>query len=207
MENKLGNLDQRVSTIENSCSFISNEFDAQKDQLAQTQAQLKTFESKYATIKKHIEEYDSKEELINEKLVDLESRSMRENLMFYGIPETNDTANENCETLVKTLIQDVLKIDTQTMVFDRVHRIGPKGNRGTRPIVAKFHRYNDRETVRQKSFDTEIKAEMTKRNIGVGVQWPQQIREARKALHPLAKEAESRREKTRMVGNKLYINN
>lgn len=61
--------------------------------------------------------------------------------------------------------------------------------------------------MRQKSFDTEIKAEMTKRNIGVGVQWPQQIREARKALHPLAKEAESRREKTRMVGNKLYINN
>ncbi|KAH3858812.1 hypothetical protein DPMN_101450 [Dreissena polymorpha] len=48
---------------------------------------------------------------------------------------------------------------------------------------------------------------MAKRNIGVGVQWPQQIREARKALHPLAKEAESRREKTRMVGNKLFINN
>ncbi|KAH3779111.1 hypothetical protein DPMN_180590 [Dreissena polymorpha] len=75
--------------------------------------------------------------------------------MFYGIDETNDPVNENSETLVKTLILDVLKINTQIMVFDRVHRIGPKGNRRTRPIVAKVHSYNDRETVRQKSFDTE----------------------------------------------------
>ncbi|KAH3858813.1 hypothetical protein DPMN_101451 [Dreissena polymorpha] len=101
MENKLGNLDQRVTTIENSCSFISNEFDAQKAQLTQTQTQLKSLESKCAIMKKHIEEYDSKEEAINEKLVDLESRSMRKNLMFYRIDETNDPANENCEALVK----------------------------------------------------------------------------------------------------------
>ncbi|KAH3716777.1 hypothetical protein DPMN_059506 [Dreissena polymorpha] len=127
---------------------------------------------------------------------------MRENLMFYGIDKTNDQANKNCETLVKTLIQDVLKIDTQTILFDRVHRIGPKGNRRTRPIVAKFHSYNDRETVRRKSFDTVIKAEMESASNG-----PNKSERLEKLCIPSPRKRNPEGEKARMAGDKLYINN
>jgi hypothetical protein len=42
---------------------------------------------------------------------------------------------------------------------------------------------------------------------GVGIQQPGPIREARKALQPAANEAQDNRQTTRIVGNKLFVNN
>lgn len=46
---------------------------------------------------------------MDEKLIDLEARSMRDNLMFYGINEGGD--HENCGELVRNLCADVLHIE------------------------------------------------------------------------------------------------
>ena len=63
----------------------------------------------------------------------------------------------NCEILVKQLcVERTLTLfmpDARTLIFDRVHRAGASGLNETRPVVAKFHYYQDRETVRQKSYD------------------------------------------------------
>ena len=55
---------------------------------------------------------------------DLESRSMRDNLMFYGIPESD--GEEDCELLVKKLCDEHLKMASDALMFDRVHRVGVK---------------------------------------------------------------------------------
>ena len=87
---------------------------------------------------------------MDKKLIDLEARSMRDNLMLYGIKEGGDA--ENCGALVKTFCADVLHVDNaHNLMFDRVHRVGGKSGK-TRPFVAKFHYYADRERVRQTSF-------------------------------------------------------
>ena len=41
-------------------------------------------------------------ETVSDKLTDLEARSMRDNLIFYGLPEINQ--DENCENIVKDRI-------------------------------------------------------------------------------------------------------
>ena len=41
------------------------------------------------------------------KINDLEYRSMRDNLMFYGLPKE---PNENCESVIKTLIAEKLQL-------------------------------------------------------------------------------------------------
>ena len=48
---------------------------------------------------------------------------MRENLIFYGLPDS-PRESENCESLVKELISTKLDIDTVNMSSDRAHRLG-----------------------------------------------------------------------------------
>ena len=119
-------------------------------------------------------------------MVDIEYCSMRDNLIFYGIPENtpipsihiqkNDSITSGgntsgdiidqddkkssqipmkiesetlaCEMLVKQFINDVLKINSNNIVFDRVHRLGSEHNSmKPRPIIVKFHYFTDREQI------------------------------------------------------------
>jgi len=93
------------------------------------------------------------------------------------------------------------------MTFDRAHRLGPKIARKPRPIVVKFHSYSDRETIRCKSLEPGTKSKLRDQRLGIGVQSPQEHREARKALYPLSKREEERGKRTRITGNTLFVNN
>jgi len=103
-------------------------------------------------------EYNQHEiEQSKDELLDIKARSMRENLMFFGIPESTAGQTENCQQLVKELIRLKLQLDIEHMHFDRSHRLWAKTASKTRLINVKFHNYQTRETVRQKSLQPEIK--------------------------------------------------
>ena len=75
---------------------------------------------------------------------------MRDNLLFYGIAEKGQV--ENCEDLVKDVCYNKLELhEAGNYVFIRVHRIGTFSKNKVRPIVAKFHYYKERQTVRQRA--------------------------------------------------------
>ena len=77
---------------------------------------------------------------------------MRENLIFSGIPETElrRGEQENCESLVKEFIRNQMRIERE-IEFDRVHLLGRymQNQRYSRPIIAKFTYFKDKEQVRQ----------------------------------------------------------
>ena len=96
-------------------------------------------------VKKTCNRLERKTKSMKDKMVDLESRSMRENLMFYGIAERDQ--DENCGKLVKYVCKEILKIMTaENMLFDRAHRVGAQCGSKVRPIVVKFHYYHERES-------------------------------------------------------------
>ena len=76
-----------------------------------------------------------------------------------------------------------------------------------RPIVGEFHYYSDRERVREKSYEENVKKNLKDASQGVGIQQPEQMREARKALYPIMKAAVSKNNPVRLVFNKLFVNN
>ena len=131
---------------------------------------------------------------------------MRENLIFYGIPETGpEDSTEPCENLVKSFIKDHLKIDTQEMVFDRAHRLGVKrGGISPRPIIVKFHYYQQRENVRKTAFT--LRSDLKENQLGVGVQIPKEWRESRKTLNAVFDEEKRKGKSVKFVGDKLYVN-
>ena len=172
MENKVGD-------VEASCSFISAENDDRKKDLSKAKSEIASLKGKCENLEKNTQSYMDKSAKLEAKVIDLESRSMRENLLFYGIPEGGP--EENCENLVKTLCAEKLEIlEPHSLVFDRIHRLGNASHNKVRPIVAKFHYFKQREMVRQASYNHS--ASLKAANLGIGIQWPQQVRDARKTL-------------------------
>ena len=139
---------------------------------------------------------------LGNKLVDLEARSLHENLMFYEIPEEGD--KENCKDKVKQLMRDILHMESvDTYIFDRAHRVGQR-SASTRPIVVKFYYCSQREKVRQTAFG--VSEELKAAKLGVGAQIPKDIRDARKPLYPAMKKAKDEGKSVKFMGKKLFIN-
>ena len=203
MESKVQTLNQKVTACETSCQFISNETENQRDELKTAKNEIKQLKKTCETMTENVKQQQQQKEALNDKLVDLESRSMRENLLFYGLKEDTD---EDCEAIVKSFIAEKLEIPTDDIILDRTHRLGSSRAQKPRPIVTKFHRYTDRENVRKQANSDDYKARLTADSQGVGIQWPQQLRDARKALFPIAKEIGKQGNRFRITGNKLYVN-
>ena len=90
---------------------------------------------------------------LKEKATDLEDRSRRNNLVFYGIEEKTDPKDpEDCEDILlkEVIIKSgfIKAEDLHESIFDRAHRIGRRNNDGRpRPIIARFTYYKDKEMV------------------------------------------------------------
>lgn len=74
---------------------------------------------------------------MKDTILDIQARSMRDNLVFSGIPEI---PAEDSEKSVKDFMCNQLRLSTDTIniSFHRVHRIGQKhDSKRPRPIIAK----------------------------------------------------------------------
>ena len=203
LETKVKSVETRVDTVETSCKFMEHENEDRKKDIKQAKTDITNLKGQCANLEKNTKSCMEKGAQLQSKVADLESRSMRDNLLFYGVPEGGE--HENCETLVKNICSDQLQIqESYGLEFDRVHRIGSPSHNKVRPIVAKFHYFKQRETVRQKSYD---RAEVLKEaNLGVGIQWPQHVRDARKLLYPIMQQEKNKGNTVKMVKDKLYVN-
>ena len=81
----------------------------------------------------------------------LEDQSRRENLIFYGIPETDDNESwEKSENLIRKFMSEKMKVDNamddteKGIQIERAHRISHtrsnKDAKEPRPIIVKFSR-------------------------------------------------------------------
>ena len=194
-------LNQRVSEIEESVQFMSNRYEAIRSELEQSHK-----DTKYLTnlAKAQSEQLQQQALFVSEtatRMTDLENRSMRDNLIFTGIPEER---NENPEVTVQKLISDKLGF-RNNISFERVHRIGKFSNlgRNSRPraIVAKFSRFKDREMVRNNA--NKLKGTP----IGIQEQFGKEVNDKRRKLFPKFKQARDNKQYARLVYDYLIIDN
>ena len=129
---------------------------------------------------------------------------MRENLLFNGIAISE---HENCEVKVKDFMIKELELEPQTvsgMVLDRGHRIGgAKVPASIRPIVAKFHKYSDREKVREAGYNR--KDDLQIRKLSVKPQLPNDVVQKRKSLSTIYGKAKTEGKYPKFVMEKLSI--
>jgi len=117
------------------------------------------------------------------KSIDLEARSKRNNLLFFGFEEDR---TENCFHRVRTVIYDKLELDSDNMYLCRAHRVGQPRRGSARPIIVNFRDFGDVESIMSRVFKLKGSPISIDRDI------PKEIREARRRLRPLFLESKSR---------------
>ncbi|XP_069134363.1 uncharacterized protein [Argopecten irradians] len=186
----------RVDEVEKSQQFLDSKFEKQRN--------LGDLEGLHSALERAADD-----------IVDLKCRSMRNNLLFFGIDEqdgpdfdTVDTSGggrvrsptEDCIAKIQTLARDTLLIP-DSLAIDSAHRIGEKGRGKTRPIVARFNsRYRQqKEEVKQRS------SKLRGTNKYITDQYPPEVQETRKRLWPICKKAREENKKAFIKRDKLYI--
>ena len=78
---------------------------------------------------------------IENKLVDLEDRSRRNNLRINGIKEGKNETWEEFEQWVNCFLEEKLDMGTSEIWIERAHRVGEKKRGQERQIVVQFNSY------------------------------------------------------------------
>ena len=145
---------------------------------------------------------------INNKLILIESQTRRGNLLFDGIPETDNESWIDCEKKIVEQLTAMKVTDPNSIIFEQVSRMGVKSKDKTRTIVAKFSHFKDRERV----WNARINLKGSK--VWISEDFPSEIAKKRKQLYPILREAlrqkklpESEIKSASLKLDKLFINN
>ena len=207
-ENAVSSVQRRMTELEGDMQGSSNLFDGVKQEASQASSHVKVLKQEVEQMK--VREGQMKGEIanlrsmcdeLNAKATDARCRSMKYNLLFHGIEETDGA--EDCEKVIKTFIAEKLKIEDE-IPFKNVHRIGSLTSRSDnrpRPIIAKFVFYKHLTNVKQSAF------RLKKTPYGINEQFPPEIEAVRKRLYPIAKAERIKGKKARIVKDRLYVNN
>ena len=170
LDNKVCAMDSRLTTVEGCCSFISDQFEVQKNEIKNTQDGIMNTKQQCSELERKMNNLKQENVILHDRLTNVETRSMRENLLFNGLSETQ---GEDCEDVVRIFCKTQLGLTNDfidKIVFDRAHRLrkptndnqrintgGAAGNPNTNdtrvpPIVVKFHSFKDREKVREQAY-------------------------------------------------------
>ena len=194
IEDKVGQLESKVRQIESSRDFDTGSMD-------QINAKQKEIDSLMKRMQKLADDQTEKDASYKSQILDMQCRSMRDNLMFYRIPEERGETDDSCVEKVLGLIEDVLGIENarDTIKLHRAHRIGKFNASKIRPIVAKFAFFPDREKVRTSA------GKLKGTEYGISQQFPREIMDKRRELVPIMKKARSEGKDAYLVVDKLYI--
>ena len=154
-------------------------------------ARMTTVENNVHNMNKQMSSNMNRLKLLEYKSIDSEARNRRNNLIFRGIPETNEI--ENCESIIHNFVRERLGLDI-IPVIQRAHRLGNprrqrrfiRGNirdqsQPPRPIIACFRDYGDIEVILGNA------AKLKDTPFGINKDFPKEIIEARSKLWPLYK--------------------
>ena len=89
-------------------------------------------------------DYKETKEYLRKKILYLEAYSRRENSKFAGIPEESSDQEDTKDVLTNFISRQLGIENPEDIEFQRVHRIGKKGDR-PRMVIARLLRFADRE--------------------------------------------------------------
>ena len=172
-----------------------------KHQLADLQADKRTItelETKVNEVKNENMSLKEEVEKLSRRLIAQESYNRRENLIFQGVPVTD---NENCWDKIKGILMTNMKMSSDTVnafKIQRCHRVF-ENQKKTNKIIVRFLWYPDREKVWKARF------ELSKTRIFINEDFPQEIQSRRQLLIPILKKAKQLKKRCTLSADKLII--
>ncbi|KAH3701581.1 hypothetical protein DPMN_076569 [Dreissena polymorpha] len=102
LEQNVKSTEARTKEIESASQFMNNELENTKQKINSTDTEIKNMNKHHKELEEKIQNIKLQADKNEQKTNDLEARSMRENLLFYGCPEV---LNENSDGTVNSSFQ------------------------------------------------------------------------------------------------------
>lgn len=195
---------KRMNEIETSRVYDSQVCDDLNNKFALLESDLKAEKKKNESLLTEMQEVKRGNLRLSEEVLDVQSRSMRDNLLFHGVKECDSfesRRSENCIVKVLDMCQNVLKIENAREIrIDRAHRLGRYRPDKSRPIVVKFNFFQDKVKIKQAA-----QTELRDTDFRVSEQFPREIQERRRVLYPELKKALDAGKRATLSYDKLYV--
>ena len=133
-------LRQMLQPIEKSLAEIKESQVQRTEEVEHLYSTINELRIEQSEMQQKLEQENS---ILKKRLEKIETQSRRENLRLYGLGERPEERVE--ERVIEFFGQKGFYFDSRT--FERVHRLGPKRDGFTRPIIMKFAHYKDRDDV------------------------------------------------------------
>ena len=152
----------KLDAILTQTTQLQGEITNLREQVKKFQEDFQTADKSIIDIQKELEmkadikDLERLKEEFLRKTDDLENRSKRNNLVFWNIPE-GEESGRGCIRLLEDIIVNRMKLkDTEDIVIERAHRSGVKksakdGKEFSRPIHCRFLHWGDKEYVMKKA--------------------------------------------------------
>ena len=117
-------MDTRLTCVEESCTFMSDQYDSHKADINTAKERVDTLKHTCETLEDKVFHLSKEKSQLEDRLTEIECRSMRKKLLSHGIAEKD---NENCESIMKDFCKTELGLPrdyVDSMIIDRAHRIG-----------------------------------------------------------------------------------
>ena len=196
VENRLQNLEgifERFYVLEKSVNSLQTGLSAlsEKEKSRIIEEKTNCIEKAMEFENAEIEELKKKDKKNDDKIKELEDKLLyqevynrRENLRFFGIPEST-TAAENIFEVMRNFLKEELDLENADNIeFQIAHRIGKKKMGEARPVIVRFLKFPERELVFRKARELESDTE-----VKVYSDLPKEISERRKRQWPRLKKA------------------
>ena len=187
---RIGSLEEKVKTIEEGLN-------SQGELITALEAENKALSTRNELLDGRLTRVERLMDRMRDETLDQTARSMRDNLVFYRIPENK---REDLHVVLRNFFRAEMDIPGDTV--DRIHiiRLHIKGAPGAydRPIIAQLS---------PSSVDTIMKHTLNLKGkpYGVNVQLPPILEERKKHLLPIAKAAAAAKMKVRWSRDVLFV--
>jgi len=166
---RMANIEETMSRLDSEVKVLNNQQKKLKKNVEELQKGMEYTEDDISDLQRDNKKLENDVYELKKQLMYMENYSRRENLKFFGLPENIDAslnsmnveeglprqhdASENTKEIIYKFLEDQLKIDRprEKIEFQRVHRLGKPNPQKSRPIIARFLRYSDRELVMEQA--------------------------------------------------------
>jgi len=134
---------EEMKTLSEQVEAMSCKFDNFEREMSRLRNTIAEQGHEIEELNSACESYDQQLQDIHEKLEEQERRSRRDNVLLYGIPETEDETYEVCQNKFVEAVGGVLPDRVTHRDVVRAHRIGRKTGKN-RPMIARLVRTADK---------------------------------------------------------------
>ena len=180
LKGEIDNINVKLGVQSENVKRVSEQVNKQRNEIDQATGQVKDESVK-----------------IKEELIDLQIKAMKDNLVFYNIPEVE---GEDCTKEIQKFMEEKLKIEkaSEKIMIKSVNRIG-KNSENIRPILVKFKEFSQRQDIRKRA------SNLKGTDFGISDHLPAEILKRRKSLLPKLKELRDNNVKAYFVRDKLFV--